>query len=81
MMNTKFIEKDPKKVEKMTKLWAQIFAVCIAQAGLPLLQTIIHMNENFERIYKASYTDTEVYEIIFDNLGVQYTNGGENDET
>lgn len=72
MMNTKFKETNKKKVFEMTQLYSQIFAVCM-QANKPILQTIIYLNENFERIYVGSGTDVEVYEYIFDKLDVKYS--------
>ncbi len=73
MMNTPFKETNREKNLLMTKLYSQIFAVLI-QSGKPIIQTIIYLNENFEKIYISAETDVEVYETIFDNLGVKYSN-------
>lgn len=72
MMNTPFRETDKDRNQQMTILYAQIFAVAM-QAGKPMLQSIIWLNENFEKVYETSETDVQIYEYIFDELGIQYT--------
>lgn len=72
MMNTRFKEQDPQKIKEMTRLYSQIFAV-LMNTGKPLIQTIIWLNDNFEDVYKTSETDVRVYEYIFDELGVNYS--------
>jgi len=72
MFNTPFIETDKETVYSMTKLYSQIIAVCF-QSGTPVLKTILWMNENFEKIYLNASTDVEVYEKIFNTLGVKFS--------
>jgi hypothetical protein len=71
MLNTPFKEGDADTQKEMTKLWTQIFAVCMNQ-NLPMVKTIVWLNENFEDIYWKSDTEVQVYEKIFDELGVLY---------
>ncbi len=69
MLNTPF--KDKKASEEMTKLWTQIFAVAMQQ-NLPILKTTIYLNDHFSSYYKLYTTEVEVFERIFDELGIQY---------
>ena len=73
MLNTPFDPNWDKETRKeMTKLWASIFAVAMEQ-NLPMLKTIIWMNDNFEDIYSKAETDTEVWQKCFDSLGILWT--------
>ena len=71
MMNTRFASKDEEKIEKMTRLWAQLFAVMM-KVDKPLLQSIVYLNDNFEEIYMSANEEKEVYEYIFDEVGIIY---------
>lgn len=80
MMNTKFREEDKETVEKMTKLYSQIFAV-LMNVNKPILSTVVYLNENFERIYQKSPTEVDVYTEIFKVLDVSYSDiNKENDQ-
>ena len=72
MLNTPFSDEWTKETNKeMTKLWTSIFAVAMKQ-NLPIIQTIIWLNDNFEKIYEKSKTDDEVWKRCFEELGIAW---------
>lgn len=71
MMNTKFRSTNAGKIDRMTKLWAQIFAVML-NIGRPVLPTTVWLNDNFEDIFEELKDETEVYKFIFDVQKVHY---------
>ena len=70
MLNTPFYTTDPEQKKAMTDLWTAVFAISMQQ-NLPLVQTMLYLNENFENYYNK-FSQDETLKRLVDELGVEY---------